>query len=150
MSQSLSKLYVHLTFSTKYRNPWIPHTISTDLHAYMSGTLKNVDSPALIINSVDDHIHMLFRLSKNIALARVVEEVKKGSSRWMKQRTGNSSFYWQTGYSAFSVSSSKVNTMTRYIARQQEHHKHLSYREEIERFMREYDVVEYNPDYFWE
>ena len=150
MSQSLSKLYVHLTFSTKHRNPWIPRTISADLHAYVAGTLKNVDSLALIINSVDDHIHVLFRLSKNIALARVVEEVKKGSSRWMKQRTGNSSFYWQTGYSAFSVSSSKVNTMTRYIARQQAHHKHLSYREEIERFMREYDVVEYNPDYFWE
>jgi len=92
----------------------------------------------------------LFRLSKNIALSKIVEEVKKGSSRWMKERTDNSSFYWQTGYSAFSVSSSKVNTMTRYIARQQEHHKHLSYREEIERFMREYDVVEYNPDYFWE
>jgi len=120
------------------------------LHAYVAGTLKNVDSPALIINFVDDHIHVLFRLSKNITLARVVEEVKKGSSRWMKQRTGNSSFYWQTGYSAFSVSSSRVNSMTRYIARQQAHHKHLSYREEIERFMKEYDVLEYNPDYFWE
>jgi len=116
----------------------------------MAGTLRKFDSPALIINSVDDHIHMLFRLSKNIALSKIVEEVKKGSSRWMKERTDNSSFYWQTGYSAFSVSSSKVNTMTRYIARQQANHKHLSYREEIEQFMREYDMVEYNPDYFWE
>jgi REP element-mobilizing transposase RayT len=150
MSQSLAKLYIHLTFSTKHRTPCIPPTISTDLHAYVAGTLKNVDSPALIINSVNNHIHVLFRLSKNIALTRVVEEVKKGSSRWMKQRTGNSLFYWQTGYSAFSVISLKVNTMTRCIARQQAHHKHLSYREEIEQFMKEYDVVEYNPDYFWE
>jgi hypothetical protein len=77
---------------------------------------------------------------KNIALARVVEEVKKGSSRWMKQRTGNSLFYWQTGYSAFSVSRSKVNTMTRCIARQKAHHMNLSYRQEIERFMKEYDI----------
>jgi REP element-mobilizing transposase RayT len=71
MSQSLAKLYIYLTFSTKHRNPWIPRKISTDLHAYAAGTLKNVDSPALIINSVDDHIHLLFRLSKNIAVARV-------------------------------------------------------------------------------
>ena len=150
MSQSLSKLYVHLTFSTKHRKPWIHKTIKTDLNAYMAGTLKKVESPALIINSVPDHVHILFRLSKNVALAKIVEEVKKSSSKWMKEHSGNRSFYWQTGYGAFSVSSSKVNTMTRYITRQEEHHKHMDYREEIERFMREYDVVEYDPDYFWD
>lgn len=149
MSQSLSKLYIHLTFSTKGRQPLIYNTIQSDLHSYMAGTFKRYESPALIINSVPDHIHALFRLSKNMALAGIIEQVKKNSSKWMKESTGNPSFFWQTGYGAFSVSSSKVNTITRYIARQEEHHKRLSYREEIERFMKEYDIVEYNPDYFW-
>ncbi len=82
-------------------------------------------------------------------MAGVVEKVKKSSSKWMKERTESPSFFWQRGYGAFSVSSSKVDLVTRYIARQEEHHKQMSYRQEIERFMKEYDVIEYNADYFW-
>lgn len=149
MSQSLSKLYIHLTFSTKGRQPLIHEKIQTNLHSYMAGTFKSYQSPALLINSVPDHVHALFRLSKNVTLAKVVEEVKKGSSKWMKEHADNRSFFWQTGYGAFSVSSSKLNTMKRYIARQKEHHKRMSYREEIERFMQEYDMADYHPDYFW-
>lgn len=150
MSQSLSKLYIHLTFSTKRRQPWIHEAIKNNLHSYMAGIFKKIESPALIINSVPDHVHALFRLSKNVALSKIVEEVKKGSSKWMKEHTSNRLFYWQTGYGAFSVSSSKLTTMKRYIARQEEHHEKMNYREEMERFMKEYEVVEYNPDYFWE
>lgn len=153
MGQSLSKLYIHLTFSTKNRLPLIPKSTKTDLHSYLAGTFKKLESPALIINSVPDHIHALFRMSKNVSLAKVVEQLKKTSSKWKKVNTGNKSFYWQTGYGAFSVSSSKIETKTRYIAhqeaRQEVHHQHLSYREEIEKFIQKYDVVEYNPDYFW-
>jgi len=143
MSQSLSKLYIHLTFTTKDRNPLIRKAIQPALHSYMAGIFKMHNCPAFIINSVPDHIHVLFRLSKNMALAGVVEQVKKSSSKWMKEHAGNPSFFWQRGYGAFSVSSSKVNIVTRYIARQEEHHEHFSYRKEIERFMMEYDVVEY-------
>jgi REP element-mobilizing transposase RayT len=150
MSQSLSKLYIHLTFSTKGRQPWIHEGVKDNLHSYMAGIFKKVDSPALIINSVTDHVHALFRQSKNVSIAKIVEEVKKGSSKWMKDETGNRSFYWQKGYAAFSVSSSKVNTVKRYIARQEDHHKSMNYREEIEEFMKQYNVVEYNSEYFWE
>jgi REP element-mobilizing transposase RayT len=149
MSQSLSKLYIHLTFSTKGRLPMIYDGIRADLHAYLAGIFKSLGCPAIIINSVPDHVHVLFRMSKNISLAKIVEEVKKGSSKWMKESTNNPSFYWQIGYGAFSVSSSKVGVTTRYIARQQEHHKKWNYREEIEQYMKRYDVVEYNPTYFW-
>jgi len=77
MGQSLSQLYVHLTFGTKYRKALIKPIWEKQLHAYLAGILKNYESPAIIINSVPDHIHILFRLSKNYALAKVVEEVKK-------------------------------------------------------------------------
>jgi REP element-mobilizing transposase RayT len=151
MGQSLSQLYVHLTFGTKGRCLWINSTIEKRVHAYMAGTLQQYESPALIINSVPDHVHILFRLSKNFALARIVEEVKKQSSKWIKTIEGGTrQFKWQIGYGAFSVSSSTVETVKRYIENQREHHGYQTYQEEIEQFVKEYDIIEYDPKYFWE
>ena len=148
MGQSLSQLYVHLVFGTKYRRPYINETVEKSLHAYIAGILKNLESPALKINSMPDHIHILFRLSKNYALAKVVEEVKKQSSKWMKQQ-GVRGFTWQGGYGAFSVSSYKLEVVTNYIIRQKEHHKIVSYKDEVEKFIKEYKLTEYEAEYFW-
>lgn len=151
MSQSLSTLYIHATFSTKSRNHWINEQISDSLHAYLASILKNLNSPALIINSMPDHIHLLFRLSKTITIAGVMEEIKKSSSKWMKiQPQGNSLFYWQRGYGAFSVSGSHLEVVTRYIANQKHHHKKMTYREEVERLMEKYNVKEYDPEFYWD
>lgn len=106
-------------------------------------------SPALLINSVSDHSHILFRLSKNYALANVIEQLKKDSSKWIKEHTSQQKFAWQGGYGAFSVSSSKVGTVEKYILNQKEHHKRISYIEEVEQFFKEYDVIDYNEVYFW-
>ncbi|RLD61750.1 MAG: IS200/IS605 family transposase [Bacteroidetes bacterium] len=148
MGQSLSQLYVHLTFGTKERYPFISREIEPQLHSYMGGILKNKESPALKINSVPDHIHILFRLSKNNALAKIVEVVKKESSKWLKTK-GITGFTWQIGYGAFSVSSSKVETVIQYISNQKQHHKTKTYKEELEEFIREYDIIEYDEKYFW-
>jgi len=151
MSQSLSQIYIHLIFGTKYRDHLIKEDIAPDLHAYMASILKKSGCSAIIINSVPDHVHLLFRLSKKIALTTVIEQVKKGSSKWMKiQPVVSNQFYWQRGYGAFSVSGSKVYVVSKYIANQREHHKHLSYKEEVELFMKRYKVEQYNPKYFWE
>lgn len=115
MGQSLSQLYVHLTFGTSNRHPFIQTDWKSQLHGYLSGILKNYESPAIEINSVSDHIHILFRLSKNFALAKVVEMAKKESSKWIKVNTLESKFAWQAGYGAFSVSSSKLEAVTKYI-----------------------------------
>ena len=150
MSQSLSRVYVHLTYGTKNRFPFINERYGKQLHPYVSGILKNLESPALVINSMPDHIHILFRLSKNYALSKVVEEVKKSSSMYLKTLNKDlSSFAWQGGFGAFSVSSSKVEVVRKYIENQKEHHRKKTYREEVEEFLRSYDVEEYDPDYFW-
>ena len=111
--------------------------------------MKNCESPSLLINSVPDHIHILFRLSKNYALSKVVEEVKKQSSKWIKTE-GVKGFSWQIGYGAFSVSGSKIETVKKYIRDQKEHHKKKSFKQEIEEFVKKYDVEEYDEKYFWE
>ena len=150
MGQSLSQLYVHLTFGTKNRYPFIQNEIGQLLHKYIAGALKKYESPAIIINSVPDHVHLLFRLSKNFALAKIVEEIKKQSSKWIKEKGKEyMQFSWQSGYGAFSVSSSKLETIRKYIINQQEHHKKISYQEEVEKFIKQYDIIEYDSIYFW-
>ena len=150
MGQSLSQLYVHLTFGTNERFPFIGESYQSQLHSYMAGTLQTYQSPALIINSVPDHIHILLRLSKNYALASVVEEIKKQSSKWVKEiEGGDRRFSWQKGYGAFSVSSSKIEIVKRYIENQKAHHARNTYREEVEEYVKRCDIVEYDAEYFW-
>jgi REP element-mobilizing transposase RayT len=84
MSQSLVQNVVHLVYSTKNREPWLSKEHRDGLFRYQAGIFKAWDSPALLIGGVDDHVHALFCLSKNQALKKVVEEVKKASSKWMK------------------------------------------------------------------
>ena len=100
MPQSLVKNLIHLVYGTKHRKPWIPEDIREGLFAYQAGIFRPWESPALVIGGVDDHIHALFSLSKNHALKKVVEEVKKGSSKWMKtvDGAGKSGFQWQNGW----------------------------------------------------
>ena len=148
MGQSLSKNYIHLVVGTKHRVGYITPLIATKLHSYLSGILSNIESPAMAINSHYDHIHILFKLSKNMALAKAVEELKTQSSKWMKTQ-GVKDFYWQIGYGAFSVSYYKVDVIKKQIENQQIHHQNKTYKFEMENFMKLYNITEYNPEYFW-
>ena len=119
MPQSLSQLYVHPIFSTKHREPMSLSLLRGDLHAYLAAVLNNQDSPALKVGGMSDHLHALFRFSKKIALAKIVEEVKTGSSKWVKmQGRGLANFHWQSDYGAFSVSAADVQELVEYIAQQ--------------------------------
>ena len=84
MPQSLSKLYVHLAFSTKHREPLLLAPLRAQMHAYLATVLKNQDSPAVKVGGTSDHVHALFRLSKNRTLAAIVEEIKTSSSKWVE------------------------------------------------------------------
>ncbi len=120
------------------------------MHAYLATVLKNQDSPALKIGGMSDHVHILFRLSKNHTLAGIVEEVKTSSSKWIKtQGQALRSFHWQNGYAAFSVSPSEADSVMKYIAEQEEHHKVASFQDEVRKFLRHYSV-EYDERYVWD
>jgi REP element-mobilizing transposase RayT len=86
--QSLARLHVHLVFSTKNREPVITDSVRGSLHAYMATVLKNLGCHPVLINSVEDHIHLLFELARTIAISHAVEDVKKSSSRWIKEQGG--------------------------------------------------------------
>jgi len=135
MSQSLANIIVHLVFSTKGRRQLLRDEERDQLHAYIAGILKNYDSPLIEINSVRDHIHILFAQSKNHAPAKIVEQIKSSSSSWIKQQDQwYADFAWQTGYGEFSVSSSHVEMVRQYIRDQPVHHEKEDFQTEYRRF----------------
>lgn len=150
MSQSLAKNLVHLVYSTKKRTPWLTATIRKRLYAYMAGILKQWKSPALVIGGVEDHVHILFSLSKNYPLAKIVEEVKKGATKWLKQQGAEfREFHWQGGYGAFSVSQSMVPTVKAYIENQERHHRRKSFQDEFREFLQRHEI-EFDERYVWD
>ena len=149
MSQSLSMNLVHLIYSTKNRRSLLNAEIRSKLFAYQSGIFKKSDCPALIINGVEDHVHALFALSPNVALAKIVEEVKRSSSKWIKTQSKLlKNFSWQSGYGAFSVSASDIARVRKYIADQEKHHRKMGFQVEFETLLQKYDVI-YDPRYLW-
>jgi REP element-mobilizing transposase RayT len=150
MPQSLANVLVHLIFSTKDRRPLIRDDIRERLHAYIVGILENQQSPSLATNSVEDHIHILFVLSKNLALAKAVQEVKQSSSKWIKEQPGEyKAFAWQNGYAAFSVSESQREVVRDYVHKQPEHHAKVSFQDELRQFFNKHGVS-YDERYAWD
>lgn len=86
MSQSLSSILVHLIFSTKMREPWIDPVIMPDLHQYLAGTSHALHAHVYEVGGIEDHVHMLISLPRTMILCKLVEEIKKSSSKWIKTK----------------------------------------------------------------
>ena len=151
MSQSLTQIYLHIVYSTKLRQPFLKSKALRDqTFAYLAGVCKRYEWPALIIGGVEDHVHLLVRFSKNVRLADFIRELKRDSSKWVKdQPTGMTDFHWQSGYGAFSISPGHVPALTEYIADQEEHHRRKSFQDEFRRLCAKYGV-EIDERYVWD
>jgi putative transposase len=104
MPQSLAKIYVHIIYSTKHRQPLIHSSIEAELHKYLGGICNKLECNPVMIGGYTDHVHVLCTLSKKLALIKLIEELKSHSSKWIKTKDEKlKSFYWQDGYGAFSV-----------------------------------------------
>lgn len=148
MPQFLASVMVHTVFSTKNREPLIPLEHAPKLHAYIQGILENIACPSIQIGGMPDHLHVLHLLSRTMPLSKVLEEVKRSSSKWRKEQ-GLAGFSWQAGYGAFSVSQSQRDMVVRYIRNQPVHHRKLTFQEEYIRFLRRYNV-QYDERYVWD
>ncbi|MEO8413030.1 MAG: IS200/IS605 family transposase [Ginsengibacter sp.] len=150
MGQSLVKNYIHIIFSTKYREALINQPVEQELHAYLGGICKNLECQPIKVGGYIDHIHILCMLSKKIALMKLVEEVKSHSSKWMKTKGDDlKNFYWQDGYGGFSVNPSQVDIVINYIANQREHHLKKDFKNEYRGFLKKYKV-DYDERYVWD
>ena len=151
MPQSLVQIYVHIVFSTKNRAPYLQDRAVRDrLHAYLNGICENQGSPSLRVGGTKDHIHILCRLSKTLDVATLIRELKRDSSKWIKDENPRlADFYWQQGYGAFSVSPSHVDALIQYIANQEEHHRRETFQDEFRRLCKKYGVV-IDERYVWD
>ena len=151
MPQSLSSVHIHLVFSTKGRVPFLRDAdIRKEMHAYLGGVSKELDCPPVIVGGSEDHVHLLCRLARTLALADWVKEIKRVSSIWIKRRkTSLAAFAWQGGYGAFSVSASAMDKTRAYITGQEEHHKKQTFQEEYRAFLRKH-AMEWDERYIWE
>lgn len=149
MAQSLSKVYIHITFSTKDRHHLIDEKIRESLFQYLGGVCKGLECNPVKVGGYTDHVHILCLLSRKIAQMNLLEELKKQSSKWIKtQGNAYSNFYWQDGYGVFSVNPTQIDMVVDYIKNQEEHHKTLSFQDELRAFLKKYNV-EYDERYIW-
>lgn len=150
MPQSLSKVYVHITFSTKNRENTIDDGIQERLFEYIGGICKGMDCSPIKIGGHYDHVHILCLLSRKVAQTQLLENIKKESSKWIKTIGDKyTNFYWQNGYGIFSVNPSEIEIVTEYINNQKDHHKKKPFKDEYLAFLRKYDVV-YDEKYLWD
>jgi len=151
MPQSLSKILLHLVFSTKERRPFLrDRALRDETHQYIGGILNGLDCPPIIVGGVEDHVHGLCALSRTCTPAEMVKEIKRGSSLWIKTRSPeHTDFAWQNGYGIFSIGSSQIEDVRRYIAEQEQHHAKSTFQDEFRKLLQRYEVA-YDERYVWD
>ncbi len=150
MSDTYTKLYIHIVFSVKGRQPLIPKKHKSELHQYITGLIKNKKQKVMQINSMPDHIHILVGMTPDIALSDLVRDIKVSATRFInRQRWIAGKFMWQEGFAAFSYSHSQLNAVIDYIKNQEKHHSRTSFKEEYLELLKRFDVA-YNPKYVFD
>ncbi len=150
MPQSLTNVLLHIVFSTKYRAPLLYPEVRPALFAYLSAVVRSTGCECYRAGGVANHVHLAVRLSRTITIANLVQELKSSSSRWLKTQSPRlCRFRWQTGYSAFSVRASGLNTLVRYIDNQEVHHRKRSFEREHITTLRQ-EGIEYDERYVWD
>ncbi|MEP6669471.1 MAG: IS200/IS605 family transposase [Chthoniobacter sp.] len=147
----MARVVLHVVFSTKNRVPFLKDSeLRARLHGYMAGVMRALGCDPIRVGGVEDHVHILCNLARTIAVAGLVEETKKSSSKWMKEQGATyQDFFWQAGYGAFSVSQSNVEQVRAYIAMQEEHHRKVSFQDELRALFRKHGL-EIDERYVWD
>jgi putative transposase len=144
LSHSFAENNLHVVFGTRERRDLIPKEVQPKLWVYLAGIGRKHAMVVRAVGRAANHVHLLIRLPADLALAKAVQVLKSNSSKRMnEERKG---FAWQEGYGAFSVSVSSVNAVIRYIQKQEEHHKKISFEEEYLGFLRDHGV-QFDPKY---
>jgi REP element-mobilizing transposase RayT len=149
MPQSFASLHCHIVFSTKNRKPDIDADLQPRLFEYIGGILRNNQSTSIAAGGMPDHVHLLVSLGRTLATADVVRLMKTNSSSWFHDDIGFPEFQWQTGYGAFAVSYSNIDSVKDYTRNQAEHHRVRTYQDEFRDFLRRHGL-EWDERYVWD
>jgi putative transposase len=145
MGHTYANVLVHVIYSTKDRAKLINADIRPRLYEYLAGVARQEFGRALDIGGTEDHVHGLLSLRSEVSLAEALRKWKSLSSGWVhKTFSERATFGWQSGYAAFSVSQSALDAVRAYIAGQAEHHRRVSFEEELRTFLDRHGIP-YDP-----
>jgi putative transposase len=143
MSHTYYSLLVHCVFSTKERRVLIPAELQKKLWPYIAGIARMNRFKALAVGGMRDHAHVLLSLPTTITVAKAVQLIKGGSSKWINDHAEVRSFEWQDGYAAFTIGISQLQTTIRYIDNQEQHHTRMSFHQELHRMLARHGIEQY-------
>lgn len=151
MSQSLSQVYLHLVFSTKDRFPYLKSAeIRSELYSYLAKTLQDRQCFPKKIGGTSDHVHLLFNLCSTDPFSKIIGDLKRYSSKWIKTKGSDyQKFSWQRGYGVFSVSQSELVRVQTYIENQLSHHKRMNFRDEFLELVKRHKI-KFDERYLWD
>jgi len=150
MSQSLVCCYLHLIFSTKERRQLLVSGIQDRLWPYMGGIARENGMQALEVGGREDHGHLLLSMPAALTIAKGVQLIKGGSSKWLNDTFfSQRDFHWQNGYAVFSVSPPSIDSVREYIQQQEAHHHTHTFKEEVLAFLQRYQIP-YDERYLWD
>lgn len=143
MSHSLVQDYKHIIFSTKDRRPYLDEpAFRRELNKYIAWLCQQMESPPLIVGGTEDHVHILCKFSKSVAVSEFVQKIKDESSEWVRQKNQKlKKFSWQSCYGVFSISPIHISALYRIIEDQEEQHKKETFQDEFRRILKKYDLV---------
>ena len=150
MGNTFTSLHCHFVFSTKHREPWISHEIEERVWSFLGGIARENGMKPIRIGGMPDHIHMAVGLPPTLAVSKALQQIKGGSSKWMKEAFPTMrGFGWQDGYGAFAVSKSNLPMLTAYIEKQREHHRTKTFKEEFVALLVRHGI-DYEERYLWD
>jgi len=150
MGDTYTSLHYHFVFSTKHREPWISQTVEERVWSFLGGIARENKLVPILVGGMPDHIHMAVGAPPTITVSKVIQQIKGGSSKWIKDAFPNMrGFAWQDGYGAFSVSKSNMPTLNAYIQNQRDHHRTRTFQEEFLELLRRHEI-EYDERYIWD
>ena len=150
MAQSLSKVVLHIIFSTKDRESWLDSDVRPRMHAYLAAVCRDLGAQLVRVGGVADHVHIVTTLPRTLSQAQMIERIKKVSSKWIKTLDARyRGFFWQRGYGAFSVSPSQLEAVLQYVDTQQEHHRTRTFQDEYRELLRRHGI-DFDERYVWD
>lgn len=141
MANTYTQLYFHIVFAVKGRANLVSTKWREQLYKYITGIITNKSQKLIIVNGMPDHVHLLIGMKPDACLSDLVRDIKANSSKFInEQKLVVGKFEWQTGFGAFTLGYSQLDTVVTYIKNQEEHHRKKSFREEYLDFLKQNDI----------
>lgn len=150
MAGTFSQIYLQYVFAVKGRANLLQKPWRDKVFKYISGVIKTKHQKPIIVNGVADHVHVFVGLSPSMKISDLVRDIKNSSSKFInEQQFLKTKFSWQEGYGVFSYAHSQIDAVYQYIAKQEEHHKKQTFREEYLEFLHKFQI-QHNENYLFQ